>query len=409
MQNFFRVFLISFSFLFYGISYLKAQDFNAFLEEKDIDKKIALGYHIVNQLTITDLDSIQIVAKEILKISNKAKYEPGIICGWFVMGQLYIKNGNEIEGINYLRKAKNYFLQKEQFIKVVDCIILIGNGYSSLGKYKEAITWFRQALDYIPLVSDVSHASAVEINLAQAHYSLKEYDEATKYANSYRDERLKLRATRDVANAFALLGKIELAKGNHGEAINHFEQCFDFSINNPDNSMLGHAYANIGIAYYMQDENDLALDAFKTSLKYREKVNNIRQLCDAYINISNFHFFMGEYEPALDYVLKGIAISREHKLYMNELELLEMYRVIIEQVNPKALPEIMEEIDVAEGNLRQQREEEFEFDAEMLKELNNSIIISSAGYKKPYYEWIFFVGAGGILIFFGVYLFRIKD
>lgn len=409
MFHFYRTLILSLTVVFYIINPLYSQDFNTFTEEKDVAKKIKIAYEITSKLITSNLDSVQFVVKDILKTANEQYNQEGIVCGWYCTGNLYIRIGKEQEGINYLRKAKNYFLEKEDFYKVSESLNEIGNGYVYMRKYSEAIKWYEQSLEYSELIIDQNYSKGAQINLAQAYYNVGDYVSAKKHAESYRDYQLRNGASRNVANAFALLGQIEMAKDNNEDAITYFQQCFEFSQNINDNVILGHAYTNMGIALYLNNEMDKSLDAFKKGLEYRQKVKNKRLICDSYLNVSNIYSERSEYSEALDYAEKGLQLARENNLYMNEIELLEMQKEIYTNYNPKLIPDISEEIDVALGKLKKQRNDEFKFDADMLTELNSSDLISKAGFKKPYYHWFFIAGGVMILIFFSVILLKQKD
>lgn len=384
-----------------------SQDFNSFAAEKDIDKKTLQAYDLMNNYVKKDLDSLLIVVKMQLHASNEVANRPGIICGWNGLGNVLIRKGRETEGIQYLRKVKNYYLEVSDFMKVAECLNEIGNGYVYMGKHQDAVEWYLQSLEYANLITE--YAKGADINLAQAYLHLQEYEKAIEYAENHRDYNLKTTNYRNVANAFAVIGKIEMAKGNNERAIYNFEQSYQFCSRDPDNVMLGHTFNNLGIAYFMNGEVELSREAFLQGLAYRQKVNNTRLICDSYNNIASLYLELEEYNTAINYAQKGMDLAKKNDLLDSQMELLQLMKDIYSVYDIEQLPPILTEMEVVNRKLERKKEEQFSFDEEMKLELENSIALAQSGFKKPIYETIFIIGGIILLVIFGYIIFNINQ
>ncbi|MBK7230540.1 MAG: tetratricopeptide repeat protein [Ignavibacteriales bacterium] len=127
-----------------------------------------------------------------------------------------------------------------------------------LGKYDEANTIYKNFLEKYP---DDKLAQEVQYQLGVVNFNSNNTDIATKYllaSNASDDSVLK-------AKSFAMLGEIELNKGNYKAAKNYFE----IVLNNKgaEKSVRNRALLGLGIAHYRSDDN-------KTSLQYLNELDN---------------------------------------------------------------------------------------------------------------------------------------
>ena len=366
-----------------------------------------MAYSLMNTYVKKDLDSVLLIVKEQMRASNQIAYRPGIVCAWNGLGNVLIRKGKQMEGIQYLRKVKNFYLEVSDFPKVAECLNEIGNGYVYMGKHQEAVEWYLQSLEYGNLVTE--YAKGADINLAQAYLNLEEYDLATSYAETHRDHNLKTTNYRNVANAFAVLGQIEMGKGNNERAVYNFEQSYEFCMRDPDPVMLGHTFNNLGIAHFLNSDLQQSKEAFEKGLEYRIQVNNPLTICDSYNNLSNFYLETAKYDEAVTYANKGLELARNNEILEHQKELLLLLKEIYSLYDIEQLPPVLTEIEVVNRKLDRKKAEEFTFDEEMKLELENSIALAQSGFKKPMYETIFIIGGVILLTIFGYVIFNLNQ
>ncbi len=386
------------------IPLLYGQNYQAYKKESSLAKKNQMAYELTSYFVKTDLDSLQILIKDQLHYANKEVDRAGIICGWNALGNLLIRKEKEKEGIQYLNKVKNYYLELGDFLKVTECLNEIGNGYVFMNRNQEAIEWYIQSLEFANLIQE--YARGAEINLAQAYIRLGEYEKATKHAEAHRDQHLKMANYRNVANAFAVLGQIEMERENNEAAIYNFEQCYHFALRDQDNVILGHAYTNIGIVHALNEDYEKSLDAFETGLLYRKKVKNNRLTSDSYLNIASLYQLEKKYDLAMNIANQGLEVAKKFKLLENQLEFLELKKEILSEHDIEQLPPVLTEIKKIKEKINVEKAQEYEFNEDMTAELKNSISLAQSGFRKPHYETIFITGGLIILALFGFVIYN---
>jgi len=390
----FLVLLVSLSFSVFGNSY------QTLLSAKNIDEKCNLSEQLVEGYLASNIDSVKEVGEHLLIASNKAQNKLGINLSYYYLGNYLIRVSKEQDGMELLRKARNYFLGVEDFNKVTEISNEIGNGYNYLGNYAEACKWYEQSLKYGKLATEESVVNLAQINLAQALLSMERYDEAKTHAEEYRDWVLKLEALKSCANAYAVLGDIELQQGNFNSAIYYFDQCFRFSQRGGDVMGKSHAYTNIGIVKFLEGELEESEQFFKDALGFRLKLNNIALICEAYLNFGGIKFENGDMEAAIEQYNLGLKVAEKNKRYADAIEFLEALKEAYMIYD-------VEEIEAVNRQIEELSKKKRLFDANFMpfsnllaKELKASERIRKSGFVNMGNKFPFYMGAIALFIGF---------
>lgn len=393
--------------LFYSTLFCSfGQNYKDFAATDNIDKKCRIAEKLALDYVVSDLDSLRMLGEELLRYSNKKYSKKGINTSYFLIGNYLIRTAKEQEGMVLLRKSKNYYLSIEDFDKVTEILNEIGNAYQYMGNYKEACKRYEKSLVYGELASDEHVKDMAKINLAQAQNALGKYDLAKENAEEYRDWVLKLGSLQSSSNAFAVLGSIELNRGKNKQAIYYFEQCYKFAVRAGDNAGKGHAYTNIGIVKYLQEQMDESERYFREALEFRKNVRNVSLICDAYLNYGGILFEREKYESAIHNYQKGLNLAREHKKYINEIELLEALKELYTDYDLERLGDINKALEIAEKNKSVQEENQKQIDEVLAGELRESDRIRKSGFVNESDKWPFYAGA--VILFIGFLFLAIR-
>lgn len=149
-----------------------------------------------------------------------------------------------------------------------------------LGKYNDAGNIYKEFLEKYP---DDKLAEEVQYQLGVVYFNTNNTDLATRYlmaSNSSEDSLLK-------AKSFAMLGEIELNKGNSKAAKNYFELVLNN--NGAEKSVRNRALLGMGIALYNLNDN-------KTALTYLNELDN----SDPNFEEQKLNFFLAENHFALN-------------------------------------------------------------------------------------------------------------
>jgi TolA-binding protein len=156
-----------------------------------------------------------------------------------------------------------------------------------LGKYDEAGKIYKEFLEKYP---DDKLAAEVQYQLGVVYFNSNNSDLASRYllaSNSSEDSLLK-------AKSFAMLGEIELNKGNQKAAKNYFELVLNNS--GAEKSVRQRALLGMGIALYRLNEN-------KSALKYLNELDNEETNFESQkLNffLAENHFALSDYKIAID-------------------------------------------------------------------------------------------------------------
>ena len=209
-------------------------------------------------------------------------------------------------GAKYIRDAKyglawTYFQQKKydesftQFDELsvesdslgIKSLFWKGECKRYLGKNNEANAIYKEFLDRYPndpLVQEVQY------QLGVVYFNTDNTDLATRYlisANASQNNVIK-------GKSFAMLGEIELNKGNHKAAKNYFEIVLGNS--EAEKSVRNRVLLGLGIALFHLNDN-------KTALKYLNELDNSEPNFESQkLNffLAENHFAVGEYKQALN-------------------------------------------------------------------------------------------------------------
>ena len=114
------------------------------------------------------------------------------------------------------------------------------------------------------------------------------------------------------------LGICYMAKGQHNEAIKIFQDV----LNDPFYKTPAHAYGNLGLSYYQQQDYQKAVHYTKTALKIQP------QFCLGYKNLALIFEAQKEYLLAINYLRQFLSICYESKVlsqYVTSQTLSEIY------------------------------------------------------------------------------------
>jgi TolA-binding protein len=156
-----------------------------------------------------------------------------------------------------------------------------------LGKNNEANSIYKEFLEKYP---DDKLAQEVQYQLGVVYFNANNTDLATRYlisANASQDSALR-------GKSFAMLGEIELNKGNHKAAKNYFEIVLENK--GAERSVYDRALLGLGIALYHLSDN-------KTALKYLNELDNSNPNFETQkLNffIAENYFATGEYKEAIN-------------------------------------------------------------------------------------------------------------
>ena len=92
----------------------------------------------------------------------------------------------------------------------------------------------------------------------------------------------------------------EREQGHSSQAFDLYQLAKNIAEQLKDTAGLAHALEEIGLAYYERDEYDMAMNAFKETLRLHEQLKDVREQSGTLNQIGMVHRAKGEYPQAIE-------------------------------------------------------------------------------------------------------------
>jgi arylsulfatase A-like enzyme/Tfp pilus assembly protein PilF len=217
---------------------------------------------------------------------------------------------------------------------ITEAYFSLGNIYFRMRKFREAITYFQQALDRKP------DDSFSVINIANSYLALHQSGEAEKFLLAY------LKKGLEDSQLFFVLGGVLLNQKKYERAVSAYQECL---LKNPESAS---AHSALAAVYYLVDDLDKAESHIQEALRLNPKLASIhfnlaqiqekRNLLSeaeasykkeleltpshfkACFNLSRLYRRMGDEKREEEYLNKGLVLAPEfplNYLYLARLRL----------------------------------------------------------------------------------------
>ena len=240
---------------------------------KDLDTQKPLGivyFHYVNLFQNTgNIDSSSYYLKKLETLSQQAKPEEReyIQSNYFQVAGLYHKKKGELkESIIFYKKALNLPSNKNKTdVTIAGLCLNLGNAYTALAQYKEAIQYHLKALEIFEKVNNNLGKSFCYQGLSVAYKELGQLDRSLIYAKKSLDIKILLKDNRSLGTAYNTLGNIYLDQNNYDKALHYFDKYLSIAKEMNLVADEQRALFNLGKTYSSKSELEKANNYFKQS------------------------------------------------------------------------------------------------------------------------------------------------
>jgi len=411
MEKAISVFFNLFAFtLFFVATAIGQSNYSEFLNESDEYKKAEIGLELIEYYTRKDVDSLKVIAAELLLTDSNAEVELTKVVSDYCLGVYFSRKGQVKEGVECLKKALHYFQRRMDFDNSSLLLNQLGNSYVLDGEYMNAIQFYIKSLDVGLRAVDEEYQYVGKIGLAKSYFFLGDTVKGISMILQYKNDALKFERYESVANAFSILGMVELDRGNIQKSLQYFKESIGYGLKSKSLMQLSHVYTNKAIVFFTIDELDSSLVYFEKALKTRVKLNSPRQLTEAYFNLTSYYTEQGLYEQAKVPAQATLNIAIENNLIVDEVDAYDLLKEIYSGLGEE---EQLEKLNSKQDAVKLELDKKQELDKELIEylqklneqstELNNKPGIAS---ERP----IWIIGVFIILILFGgLFLKRITN
>jgi tetratricopeptide (TPR) repeat protein len=226
-------------------------------------------------------------------------------------GEDFLNEGNFENSLYYLNKALKIAKQKQYFNKSILLLQNIGNVYSDMGKNKEALNFYNEALTNSKKIDDKIGISQSLNLIGIVNQFEGNYDQAIAYYEEALKTNLTINYKVGIVKNYTNIGNSYFYKGNYLKALKNHEASLKIARELNDNKNISNSLNNISICFLNQGNYTEALNYSLSSLKINEASNNKKLIADNYLNIGLIYYYQKNYDDALKYQLSSLKINKE--------------------------------------------------------------------------------------------------
>ena len=221
------------------------------------------------------------------------------------LGNVYTGKLDFNKGFEYYRKAAHIASDLKNYNILVTIYNNIGLTYSKNQQSDSAIANYKKALIYADSTDSEAKKSFVHLTMGKYYLQTFNYNTAYDHVAIAASISKKLGDLLLYGEAIAIIGEINLSRGNYEEAVkNYIEasalyQKFKGKIN-------GELLLNIGAVYAEMENYDEARRYYDKGLKIAETEGRPHQIGNFYGNIGNIYLKSRDFDQALQYYTKAL-------------------------------------------------------------------------------------------------------
>jgi tetratricopeptide (TPR) repeat protein len=207
-----------------------------------------------------------------LKKAEKSKNEE-LIAGLHInLGVIESMRGNWDKAISHFRQALPRLEKRGDALRLAQTYHNIGVTLIHKGEYDAAIKEFERSIEIAQRVEDSYMLALAYLGKADAYVRIKDLPLATAYATMALDTFYKIGDRQSIADAYRILGIVQLEHGNLHLAESYFMTAIDLNLEFKNWLNLGETYYELSQLYKKQSQIDKARESLSSSLKYFKKI-----------------------------------------------------------------------------------------------------------------------------------------
>ncbi|VXB01123.1 putative Tetratricopeptide repeat-containing protein [Flavobacterium sp. 9AF] len=215
--------------------------------------------------------------------------------------------------------AKKHFEKKKDYYNLAKIQVNLGNIQASQNKYREAIPYFKKALEFSKLSSKPYSILHEYTNIGKCYDFLKEYDKAIEYLEKAliicekegNEKENKIYVLKSLGNVYSNLKNID-------KALFYYNQALEINKSHKSKSDDIRITKYIGNAYMSIDNYSKAIPYYEKALKKVNDQKDIVSLYELSYNLSKAYEFTGNYKKA-QFHMENFAKAKDSANEMSNL------------------------------------------------------------------------------------------
>ena len=215
-------------------------------------------------------------AEDALKLSEKNRYQSGIITSSDNIGKIYHKQGAYAKAVEYYSKSLAVKELRKGKVGIADSYISIGNAYVLLDEFDNAVDFYVKSLKIRESLQDLKGLSVAYTNLGVVYYRAEKYNEALDFHKRALSLADSLKDKQVIAINLSRLGETYFRQKNYKDALLSYRQLLQLAQKNGINQEEQKAFQGLSQVYAAQDDYKKAYEYYQSYAVVKESI--FRQL-----------------------------------------------------------------------------------------------------------------------------------
>ena len=247
-----------------------------------------------------------------LGLFEKADFKPGIINTYNVLSYLANQEKDLEKARNHIEKAIEIARSINDTLQLADVTNSLGNIYSDMALFSQAIDTYFEALRLWELKKDSNGIALAYGNIGLMYYYQKEYDKALEFNL----KKLPVSESKgdlwEMAKTYNNIATIYNSRSDFTSALPYFRK--SLRLNSQMNLPAGVASLcnNIALTLLLLSQPDSALWYVNRAVSIAKEIN-LSALADYYVTLGNVMQKKKNYQPALKNALKAYELGQKQK------------------------------------------------------------------------------------------------
>ncbi|MEM9542534.1 MAG: tetratricopeptide repeat protein [Cyanobacteria bacterium P01_E01_bin.42] len=213
-------------------------------------------------------------------------------------------------------------------LRYVACLTSLGNTYSFLGEYQQAIALHQQSLEIERQIGNRQGEATSLGNLGTVYYSLGEYQQAIAFHQQQLEIARQIEDRQGEANSLGNLGNAYYSLGEYQQAIAFHQQSLEIQRQIGNRQGEATSLGNLGLAYNSLGEYQQAISLHQQSLEIKRQMGDRRGEANSLYNLSQLYHKVGRVQEGFTAAYQAQEIYQSLDLPLNAYPLPKWMKTI---------------------------------------------------------------------------------
>ncbi len=194
-------------------------------------------------------------------------------------------------------------------------LTLAGEQALRTSAFREARTFFEQALTLTPTMALTLERAQLLNNLGETYFQLSDYNAAEDQLKASLALARVVEDRQGIVNALSNLGRVGWQLGTYAEAQLYLEEGLELATDLHDLTGVAHILKNLGVVAYYRGKNAQARFYFERSLQLSRELGEPVLIGSLLNNVGNAARMDGAYAQARTYYAEGLEVCQKYNIH----------------------------------------------------------------------------------------------